>query len=376
MDMWRGTAGQTVERVADEPRSARIDPAEHRSDRQWQRVTQIAIIATAVIALAAAMFVARAVLIPIVAAVIIGSVIGPAIEGLAKRGVPTALASLLIVAGLIAGLYGAAVALAGPVADWMGRAPEVGAILQERFAALKPSLQTVISLIESIQSIGRVAEPPMAVEIANSRMLESMVTLVTPVIGEFILFIGSLLFFLAGRVQIKRRVVQVMGPRSARLTALRVFREIEDRLGAYLVTATFINIGLGLATALMTWALGLPNPPLWGAAAGVLNYVPYVGPAVMTLILAVAGIVTFPGILEAMLPAAFFLMITSIEGQFLTPLIIGRRVALNPFAVFLSMAFWTWLWGPAGTFLSVPLLIAAMALADALLIKRRPQLPG
>lgn len=376
MDMWRGTAGQTVERVADEPKSARIDPAEHRSDRQWQRVTQIAIIATAVIALAAAMFVARAVLIPIVAAVIIGSVIGPAIEGLAKRGVPTALASLLIVAGLIAGLYGAAVALAGPVADWMGRAPEVGAILQERFAALKPSLQTVISLIESIQSIGRVAEPPMAVEIANSRMLESMVTLVTPVIGEFILFIGSLLFFLAGRVQIKRRVVQVMGPRSARLTALRVFREIEDRLGAYLVTATFINIGLGLATALMTWALGLPNPPLWGAAAGVLNYVPYVGPAVMTLILAVAGIVTFPGILEAMLPAAFFLMITSIEGQFLTPLIIGRRVALNPFAVFLSMAFWTWLWGPAGTFLSVPLLIAAMALADALLIKRRPQLPG
>ncbi|MDF2809381.1 MAG: hypothetical protein K0S56_412 [Microvirga sp.] len=216
----------------------------------------------------------------------------------------------------------------------------------------------------------------MVVEIANSRMIESMVTLVTPVIGEFILFIGSLLFFLAGRVQIKRRVVQVMGPRSARLTALRVFREIEDRLGAYLVTATFINIGLGLATTLMTWALGLPNPPLWGAAAGVLNYIPYVGPAVMTLILLMAGIVTFPDLLEAILPAAFFLMITSIEGQFLTPLIIGRRVALNPFAVFLSMAFWTWLWGPAGTFLSVPLLIAAMALADALLIKRRPQLPG
>lgn len=376
MDMWRGTAGQAADGVEGEPGPARIDPAERRSERQWRRLTQIAIIATAIVILAAALFVARAVLIPIVAAVIIGSVIGPAIEGLAKRGVPTALGSLLIVVGLIAGLYGAAVALAGPVADWMGRAPEVGAILQQRFAALKPSLETVSTLIESIQSIGRVAEPPMVVEIANSRMIESMVTLVTPVIGEFILFIGSLLFFLAGRVQIKRRVVQVMGPRSARLTALRVFREIEDRLGAYLVTATFINIGLGLATTLMTWALGLPNPPLWGAAAGVLNYIPYVGPAVMTLILLMAGIVTFPGLLEAILPAAFFLMITSIEGQFLTPLIIGRRVALNPFAVFLSMAFWTWLWGPAGTFLSVPLLIAAMALADALLIKRRPQLPG
>ena len=76
------------------------------------------------------------------------------------------------------------------------------------------------------------------------------------------------------------------------------------------------------------------------------------------------------------LPPLIYLSLTTIEGQIVTPLIVGRRVALNPFAVFLSMAWWTWLWGPAGTFLAVPLLIAAMALADAVLAKRRPQLPG
>lgn len=355
---------------------AGVTLTEKRSEWLWRRLSQIAMIAIAVVVVGAALVAARPVLVPIVAAVIIGSVIGPAIEGLSRRGVPTWLGSLLMVAGIAGLVYALAAALAGPLADWTARAPEIGETLRERFASLKPAIRTLASVFESIQSIGRVAAPPMVVEVADSQMLGSMVALVTPVIGQFILFLGSLLFFLAGRVQIKRRVVQVMTPRKTRLAALRVFREIEERLGAYLLTATFINIGLGIATGLMTWALGLPNPPLWGVLAGVLNYVPYVGPAVTTLILAMAGVVSFPGLLPGLLPAAAFLVITSIEGQFLTPLIIGRRVSLNPFAVFLSMALWTWLWGPAGTFLSVPLLIATMALGDSLLSKSRPQLPG
>ncbi|MGA0564120.1 AI-2E family transporter [Ancylobacter sp. VNQ12] len=369
MDIWRGTAGGAAAETS-------ASPEQERTERLWRRATQLAVIVTALLAFAAAMVIARAVLVPIVAAVIIGSVIGPAIEAMARRGLPTPLGSVLIVAALVGLIYGAAVTLAAPLADWTARAPEIGAIMAERFAALKPMLHTIGSFVESIESVGRVAEPPMTVRIADSRMLESALGLVTPAIGEFILFVGSLLFFLAGRIQIKRRLVQAMGPRSARLTALRVFREIEERLGAYLVTATFINIGLGIATGLMTWALGMPNPPLWGALACLLNYIPYLGPAVMTLILAIAGVVSFPGIVGGLLPAAMFLAITSVEGQLLTPLIVGRRVSLNPFAVFLSMAWWTWLWGPAGTFLAVPLLIAAMALADAMLVKRRPQLPG
>jgi predicted PurR-regulated permease PerM len=369
MDMWRGTTGDVAAEGS-------VSPAQERTEYIWRRITQLAVITTALLAFAAAMVIARAVLVPIVAAVIIGSVIGPAIEGMGKRGVPTPVASVLIVVLLFGLLYGAAVTLTVPLADWLARAPEIGAIMAERFAALKPTLQRFSSFIETIESVGRAAEPPMTVRIADSRMLESALGLVTPAIGGLILFVGSLLFFLAGRIQIKRRLVQAMGPRSARLTALRVFREIEERLGAYLVTATLINIGLGIATGLMTWALGMPNPPLWGALACLLNYIPYLGPAVMTLILAIAGVVSFPGIVGGLLPAALFLTITSIEGQLLTPFIVGRRVSLNPFAVFLSMAWWTWLWGPAGTFLAVPLLIAAMALADAVLVKRRPQLPG
>lgn len=353
-------------------------PALERSDRLWRRLTQVAIIVIALIVLAAALVAARAVLIPIVAAIIIGSVIGPAIESLGRRGIPTPVASVLLVGLLCVILYGFAAALAGPLADWIDRAPEIGRTMKERFEAFQPALTTLKSFVESIEAIGRSTSTgaPLQVDIADSTVVTSMVSVVTPAIGEFILFIGSLLFFLAGRVQIKRKVVQVIAPRPTRLAALRVFRAIEDRLGAYLVTATFINIGLGVATGLMTWAVGLPNPFLWGALACVLNYIPYVGPAVMTLILTVVGLITFPTILHGFAPMAIFLVLTTIEGQFLMPLIVGRRIYLNPFAVFLSMAVWTWLWGPVGTFLAVPLLIAGKALVDEILLARRPQLPG
>lgn len=374
--MWRGVAGGNGARGTPGDAVMPLPKVDDRNERLWRRLAQISVILVAVVACATALVVARAVLIPIVAAVIIGSVIGPAIEAMSKRGIPTVVGSTLIVVAIIAAFYGTAVALAAPLAEWTARAPEIGATLQDRFASLKPALHTISSFIDSIEAVGRAAEPPMVVKVADSRMLESVVGVITPAIGELILFIGSLLFFLAGRIQIKRRVVQAMTPRTTRLATLRVFREIEERLGAYLVTATFINIGLGIATTAMTWALGLPNPVLWGALAGVLNYVPYLGPAVMAIILTVAGIVTFPTVFLGLVPAAAFLVITSIEGQILTPYIVGRRISLNPFAVFLSMALWTWLWGPVGTFLAVPLLIAAMATADSVVVKRRPQLPG
>lgn len=355
--------------------SARELSAE-RDERLWRRFTQVAIIVVALIVLAGALVAARAILIPIVAAVIIGSVIGPAIEAMSRRGIPTLLGSFLIVALLFGLFYGIATALAAPLADWINRAPEIAKLMQERFDALRPGLRTISSFIDSIESIGRPIKPPLQVDIADSTVLQSMVSVVTPAIGEFILFFGSLLFFLAGRVQIKRKLVQVMAPRPARLAALRVFRAIEGRLGAYLVTATFINLGLGVATGLMTWTLGLPNPLLWGALACVLNYIPYVGPAIMTAILAVVGLISFPTVLEGVLPMAVFLVFTTIEGHFLMPMIVGRRVSLNPFAVFLSMAVWTWLWGPIGTFLAVPLLIAGKALAEEIVVNQRPHLPG
>ncbi len=158
--------------------------ASERDERLWRRFTQVAIIIIALVVLAGALVAARAILIPIVAAVIIGSVIGPAIEAMGRRGIPTLLGSFLIVALLCALFYGIAAALAAPLADWINRAPEIGKLMQERFDALRPALRTITSFIDSIESIGRPLKPPLQVDVADSTMLQSMVSVVTPAIGR------------------------------------------------------------------------------------------------------------------------------------------------------------------------------------------------
>ena len=117
----------------------------------------------------------------------------------------------------------------------------------------------------------------------------------------------------------------------------------------------------------MTWAMGLPAPLLWGALAFTLNYIPYVGPSIMYVLLFVVGLMTYPTLLGALMPPRVFIAITLVEGQFLTPAIVGRQVLqLHPLAIFLGIAFWAWMWGPLGAFLATPILIVARVVLDHL----------
>jgi predicted PurR-regulated permease PerM len=121
-----------------------------------------------------------------------------------------------------------------------------------------------------------------------------------------------------------------------------------------------INICVGVCTTAVVWALGVPNAPLWGCLAWFLNYLPYIGPALTTGILLIVGLASFPGLGQGLAPALCFIALTTVEGHFLTPALMGRRLEMNPLAVFLGIAFWTWFWGPVGAFLSVPILVIAM----------------
>jgi len=180
-----------------------------------------------------------------------------------------------------------------------------------------------------------------------------------------------------GRAGFRNHTINWFTDREARLRALKIMNDIESNLGGYLIVVTAINLALGLVTMLMAYMLGLPSPILWGALAFVLNYVPYVGPAIMDVLLFGIGVLTFPTLLGALLPPAIFLAITVVEGQFLTPAIVGRRLLnLHPLAVFLSIAFWAWLWGPVGAFLATPILIVACVALEHLYPRHKAELPG
>jgi predicted PurR-regulated permease PerM len=146
-------------------------------------------------------------------------------------------------------------------------------------------------------------------------------------------------------------------------------------LTGYLVVVSIINAALGLIVGVGAFLLGLPNPAFFGLAAAVLNFIPYVGPAVMVVILFGVGVVSFPSLGHALLAPLGFIALTTAEGHFITPTIVGRRITLNPLLVFLALAFWTWLWGPIGAFLAAPLSIVGLVVFNHLFPQEDGKLP-
>jgi predicted PurR-regulated permease PerM len=182
--------------------------------------------------------------------------------------------------------------------------------------------------------------------------------------------------FIASWRDLRRVLIMTFPDHVSRLRTLRILNEIESNLGGYLLTVTMINLGVGAATGVICALTGMPNPAGLGALAATLNFFPIIGPVAMFVILAVVGVIAFSTLSGGLVAALAFVGITFLEGHFVTPTIIGRRLELNALAVFIALAFWTWLWGPMGGFLSSPLLIVALILRDHLRPPNSPQLPS
>jgi predicted PurR-regulated permease PerM len=197
----------------------------------------------------------------------------------------------------------------------------------------------------------------------------------SPTFAEFLLFIATLILFIASWKDMRRAMVMTFTARAARLRALRILNELETHLGNYLLTVTMINVGVGIVTGVICAITSMPNPAGLGALAATLNFIPIIGPVAMFAVLVMVGIVAFPTIGAGLIAPACFTAAAFLEGHFVTPTIVGRRLSLNALAVFLALAFWTWLWGPMGAFLSSPLLIVALIVKEHLMPVNSPQLP-
>src|SRR5262249_8041212 len=153
---------------------------------------------------------------------------------------------------------------------------------------------------------------------------------------------------LLDRDDMRKYVILLFGDQEDRLRVIRILNDVERNLARYIGTVTLINLAVGALTALGTWLLGFPSPALFGALAFVCNYIPYLGPAVVVVVLFLAGIVSFPSLAYAAVAPCLFVALATLEGHVITPSVVGRRLTLNPLGVFLNLAFWTWLWGPVG----------------------------
>ena len=223
--------------------------------------------------------------------------------------------------------------------------------------------------------LGRSTEPARF-ELPVKDLIAQIIQFLTPALGELVVFFGSLFFFLLSRNSQRQHLVLMFEGKGARLRALRILNEIESCLTRYVAVVSVVNIGVGLITTAIAYVAGLPSPVLWGVVAFLLNYIPYVGPAIVAAILLVLGIISLPTLSAALVAPALFVGFATLEGHFITPSLVGRELTLSPLALFLSLAFWTWLWGPLGTFLATPILIAAAVVQIRMVGDEEGKLPG
>jgi predicted PurR-regulated permease PerM len=331
------------------------------------------LIALLVISVFAVLYFAKAFFLPLVAAFVVGTMLSPVAGFLERHRIPRALSAVLIVTGVAGGITFIVGLISAPVMEWTGRLPELVGMLKDKLQIFDRPLALWHEFQSMIGASDAFSTAPF--QMPKLEWVQPALEFLPPTFTEFLLFFATLILFIASWRELRRALVLTFTSHDSRLRALRVLNAIEDHLGSYLMTVTLINLGVGAATGLACWASGMPNPAGLGALAATLNFLPIIGPVAMFAILVVVGFVGLPSIGEGAIAPLAFIGLTFLEGHFITPTIIGRRLELNALAVFVSLAFWTWLWGPMGAFLSSPLLIVSLILREHLLPSDEPQLP-
>jgi predicted PurR-regulated permease PerM len=339
--------------------------------RVWRTTSQVATIGIFVILLIAALEFARPLLLPVVSAFVVTMMLGPLSARADRAGIPSLLTAVVLWVLVIAVFYGVIVLLAGPAIDWVGKAPEIGKTIQDKLRVLDRPWAMMQDLRKALMP-GDQSKP--GVDIAA--FIAPVFSIVTPAIGEVFIFFGALFFMLIGRTKLRKVTVALFEDREARLRTLKIMNDIEHNLTGYLSMVAVINFAVGLAAGVIAWGVGLPDPVAWAVLAFILNFLPYIGALMMEAALFLVGLVTFPTLTLAVAAPLLFVVFATLEGHFITPALIGRRLTLNPLTVFLSLVFWSWLWGPVGAFLAVPLLIMALVAVTHLFPgEEQPALP-
>nr|WP_246270388.1 AI-2E family transporter [Hongsoonwoonella zoysiae] len=309
---------------------------------------------------------AQFLLAPIFVAIILGLMFSPVATLMETRRIPPSISALAVVLLLLVIIATCVTLFALPLSVWIDRLPLIWRKLQFQITGWEPFFDSLSNLRDQLRDIAGQSSS-MKVTVEEDSTVAQIAYIAPTIVAQVLLFLASLYFFIATRDRIRLSVLSLCFSRAAKLRAAHFFRDTERDVSAYLLSITFINAALGFAVGVVMFALGVPSPMLWGLLAFTLNYVIYVGPALMVVILLLVGIATFNTFPALLVPAGAYLGLNALESQFVTPHVLGRTLTLNPFFVFLALAFWLWLWGPVGGFIAVPsMLIIYAALRNAL----------
>jgi predicted PurR-regulated permease PerM len=330
------------------------------------RLVWYGILALTVMAGFYTLYFARSIFIPIALAILLNLLLGPVVRRLARAGVPEAVGAALVLLLFLGGVGLTAFQLSGPAAGWVNGIPESMRKLETKLHDIRATMLKVKKTTEQVEKMTEGTGTPteQKVVVKGPSLADTFLSRAGQVASTTGVIIVLLYFMLASGDLFLRKLVKVLPTLHDKKLAVEIVRQAESDISRYLMTVTVVNGCVGIATGLIAFGFGLPNPVLWGALAAVLHYIPYLGSAVMLAVLGMVAALTFDDVWLMLGPAASYLAVVTLEGQFLTPMLLGRRLTLNPVVIFVALLVWGWLWGAPGVLMAVPLLAAFKILCD------------
>lgn len=332
------------------------------------------IIGLFVIAGSAAIYSMETILMPITLAVVVGIVLGQAADSLARFGLPPILGGLLLALFFVFGLASVVSTLLGPMTELAQKAPALAESVVDRVLPFIERFEWLRLAVA--RGVGSDAVADTVMKNAGP-VLGAVAGGLTPALVQTLIFLAALGLFLLGRLHLRKTIILAFTSRERRLSTIRIMNAIETSLAQYFSIASLIYLALGVVTMIIALVGGLPMPPLWGLFAFVSSFIPYLGVTVMTFALLAGGLMTHEAILLALAPAAAFFIVHLVMENLVIPSILGTKLEVNPFLVFVAIIFWTWMWGAVGAMLALPLSLIAMTIFEE--VREQPperQLPA
>ncbi|TWU51256.1 AI-2E family transporter [Rubripirellula reticaptiva] len=328
---------------------------ENQSTSPW-------VILIAIVLLLGAFYIASSLLVPLTISALAYLTLRPITAWLCGFGLSQPIAAGIIIAGFFSIIAVIATLMYDPLQSWMTTAPESVGMLKDNFDSVVQPLTAIDRAEESLGEAGEqigAERPPVEVKLEKPSIINPAYLVNTT--GHLLAFISAIavltFFMLSSGDDLLNRALNVLPDEQKREEVLVKIRNVQDNVGSYLGYVTLINAGLGVAVSIVMWLVGMPTPILWGVMAALLNFIPYIGPIGGTVIVLVAAGSVFDSFPRAMATAAAFWLTTAVEGQFVTPTVVGKSLKVGSLVVLIAVAFWGFLWGSPGIFLAVPLLI-------------------
>ena len=344
-----------------------VRPELEPSEKRRRTITTIAIVGTFLLGVIAFLYFAKVFFLPVMLALMLSFLFKPVVKWLSRFKVPQPIGSALVVMAALFALANGIGQLSTPATEFIARLPESLRRVEDKvrhFIRHAEGLTRAAAQVEDMTTVNQEGKPATRVEVKRNGVADTIFTATTSFLTGAIETIVLLYFLLAYGEMFLQKLVKVLPNFRDKREVTAIARELQQNISTFLFTVTLINAGLGFLVGLGVWLAGLGNPILWGTAVALLNYIPYFGPLVGVCVLALAGLLTFDAGGPALIPPLIYLALHTLESNFITPMILGRRLTLSPLVIFLSLMFWTWLWGIPGALLSIPLLMILKILCD------------